>query len=33
MSNKVVYFTGCWANYYGPDIGKAFVEVMTEEWL
>jgi len=28
VSNKVVYFTGCWANYYGPDIGKAFVEVM-----
>ena len=28
MSNKVVYYTGCWANYYGPDIGQAFVEVM-----
>jgi glycerol-3-phosphate dehydrogenase subunit C len=25
---KVVYFSGCWANYYGPEIGKAFVQVM-----
>lgn len=24
----VVYFTGCFANYYNPEIGKAFVEVM-----
>jgi glycerol-3-phosphate dehydrogenase subunit C len=23
-----VYFTGCFADYYGPDIGKSFVEVM-----
>ena len=30
MSNKVVYYTGCWANYYGPEIGQAFVEVMRE---
>ncbi len=28
MTNRVVYFTGCFADYYGPDIGKSFVEVM-----
>ncbi len=28
MRNKVVYYTGCWANYYGPEIGRSFVEVM-----
>jgi len=28
VTNKVVYFTGCFADYYGPDIGKSFVEVM-----
>jgi glycerol-3-phosphate dehydrogenase subunit C len=30
VSNKVVYYTGCWANYYGPEIGQAFVEVMRQ---
>ncbi len=28
MTNKIVYFTGCFADYYGPDIGKSFIEVM-----
>ena len=28
MSDKVIYFSGCWANYYGPEIGKALVGVM-----
>ncbi len=28
MTEKVVYFSGCYANYYDPQIGEAFVEVM-----
>ncbi|OPY84526.1 MAG: Anaerobic glycerol-3-phosphate dehydrogenase subunit C [Syntrophorhabdus sp. PtaU1.Bin153] len=28
MTKKIVYYTGCFADYYGPDIGKSFVEVM-----
>ena len=28
MTEKIVYFSGCYANYYDPQIGKAFVEVM-----
>ena len=28
MTDRIVYFTGCFADYYGPDIGKSFVEVM-----
>lgn len=28
MTEKVVYFAGCYANYYDPRIGEAFVEVM-----
>ena len=28
MTEKVVYFSGCYANYYDPRIGQAFVEVM-----
>lgn len=28
MTDKIVYFTGCFADYYGPEIGKSFVEVM-----
>ena len=28
MTEKVVYFSGCYANYYDPRIGEAFVEVM-----
>ena len=28
MTEKVVYFSGCYANYYDPRIGEAFVEVL-----
>lgn len=28
MAEKIVYFTGCFANYYDPDVGKAFIAVM-----
>lgn len=28
MDRKIVYFAGCFADYYGPDIGRSFVEVM-----
>ncbi len=28
MTEKVVYFAGCYANYFDPQIGVAFVEVM-----
>ena len=28
VTEKVVYFSGCYANYYDPQIGEAFVEVM-----
>lgn len=28
MSDKVVYYPGCFANYYNPEIGKALVFVM-----
>jgi len=28
VSKQVVYFAGCYANYYDPRIGRAFVEVM-----
>ncbi len=28
MTEKIVYFSGCYANYYHPPIGEAFVEVM-----
>ena len=28
MTEEVVYFSGCYANYYDPRIGQAFVEVM-----
>jgi glycerol-3-phosphate dehydrogenase subunit C len=28
VTKKIVYYTGCFADYYGPDIGKSFVEVM-----
>jgi len=28
VTDKVVYFSGCYANYYDPRIGEAFVEVM-----
>ena len=28
MDKKVVYFHGCFTNYYAPEAGKAFVEVM-----
>lgn len=28
MTEQVVYFSGCYANYYEPQIGRAFVEVM-----
>ena len=28
MTEKVVYFSGCYANYYDPQIGEAFVEVL-----
>ena len=28
MTEKVVYFSGCYANYFAPQIGVAFVEVM-----
>ena len=28
MTEKVVYFSGCYANYFDPHIGVAFVEVM-----
>lgn len=31
--DKVIYFTGCFANYYNPEIGKAFVEVMERNGL
>lgn len=28
MADKVVYFTGCFANYYAPETGQALVAVM-----
>src|SRR5574340_1451775 len=28
VADKLVYFSGCFANYYRPDTGKAFVAVM-----
>jgi len=28
VSEKVVYFSGCYANFFDPPIGEAFVEVM-----
>jgi len=28
VSEQVVYFAGCYANYYDPRIGRAFVEVL-----
>ena len=28
MTEKIIYFSGCYANYYDPRIGEAFVEVM-----
>jgi glycerol-3-phosphate dehydrogenase subunit C len=28
VTNRIVYFTGCFADYYDPDIGKSFIEVM-----
>jgi len=28
VSEQIVYFPGCYANYYDPRIGRAFVEVM-----
>ena len=28
VTEKVVYFSGCYANYFDPQIGAAFVEVM-----
>ena len=27
-TEKIVYFSGCYANYYDPQIGEAFVEVL-----
>ena len=33
MTEKVVYFSGCYANYYDPRIGEAFVEVMETNGL
>ncbi|MCX5805711.1 MAG: heterodisulfide reductase-related iron-sulfur binding cluster [Proteobacteria bacterium] len=28
MADKIVYYHGCFANYYNPDMGKSLVEVM-----
>jgi glycerol-3-phosphate dehydrogenase subunit C len=28
VTERIVYFSGCYANYYDPEIGEAFVEVM-----
>ena len=28
MVERVVYYPGCFANYYDPEIGKALIEVM-----
>jgi glycerol-3-phosphate dehydrogenase subunit C len=28
VSHEIVFFSGCWANYYAPEIGMAFVRVM-----
>jgi len=28
VSREIVFFSGCWANYYAPEIGMAFVRVM-----
>ena len=28
VTEKVVYFSGCYANFFAPCIGVAFVEVM-----
>jgi glycerol-3-phosphate dehydrogenase subunit C len=28
VTEKIVYFSGCYANYYDPQIGEAFVEVL-----
>ncbi|MCX5831154.1 MAG: heterodisulfide reductase-related iron-sulfur binding cluster [Deltaproteobacteria bacterium] len=28
MANKIIYFTGCFSNYYSPAMGKALVHVM-----
>jgi len=28
QKKKIVYYAGCFANYYDPEIGKSFIEVM-----
>lgn len=33
MADRVVYYPGCFANYYNPEIGKAFVFVMEKKRL
>jgi Fe-S oxidoreductase len=33
VADKVIYFTGCFANYYQPDTGKALVAVMEKNGI
>ncbi len=33
MADKLVYFTGCFSNYYGPDTGKALVEILEKNGI
>lgn len=28
MADRIIYFTGCFAEYYGPEIGRSFVGVL-----
>ncbi|RLB08193.1 MAG: hypothetical protein DRG50_00585 [Deltaproteobacteria bacterium] len=33
MAEKIVYYAGCFANYYNPEIGKALIEVMKKSGI
>jgi len=33
MTRKVVYFTGCFADYYNPEIGKSLVNVLNKNYI
>ena len=33
MADKIVYFTGCFANYYSPEMGKALVAVLEKNGI
>jgi len=33
VANKIVYFTGCFANYYSPEMGRALVSVLEKNGI